>query len=223
MNNVDVKETIESYLTETDWRVRANANQGKSIGGLVLNSAGKVMANYWLNEVYSKEIGEAHRKGDFHIHDLDMLAGYCAGWSLRNLLKEGFNGVGGKIEAAPAKHFSTALNQIVNFFGTLQNEWAGAQAFSGFDTFLAPYVYNDGLDYEEVEDLIQSFVFNLNVPSRWGSQTPFTNLTFDLVCPEDLKEEYGKYHRFYLCMISSSYHGGNSLRRNIKVTYIRII
>lgn len=183
---VDVKSTIEEYLGHLDWRIKANANQGYSLGGMILNSAGKVTANYWLDHVYPSVIGEAHRNGDIHIHDLDMLAGYCAGWSLRTLLTEGFNGVSGKIEAGPPKHFTTALGQIVNFLGALQNEWAGAQAFSSFDTYLAPYIRIDGLTYPQIVQAMQEFIFNLNVPSRWGTQTPFTNLTFDWVCPEDL-------------------------------------
>jgi len=187
---IDVKQTIEEYLSRSDWRVRANANQGFSLGGLILNVAGKVAANYWLDEFYSPEIGKAHREGDLHVHDLDVLGGYCAGWSLRQLLHEGFGGVPGKIESGPAKHFSSALGQIVNFFGTLQNEWAGAQAFSSFDTLLAPYVRLDNLTFDEVYQGIQELVYNLNVPSRWGTQTPFTNLTFDLVCPDDFKDEY---------------------------------
>ncbi|HNS87296.1 MAG TPA: anaerobic ribonucleoside-triphosphate reductase, partial [Parvularculaceae bacterium] len=186
--SVDVKSTIEEYVGGRDWRIRANANQGFSLGGLILNTSGKVTANYWLDEIYPGEIGDAHRNGDIHIHDLDMLAGYCAGWSLRMLLAEGFNGVPGKIEAAPPKHFSTALGQIVNFLGALQNEWAGAQALSSFDTYLAPFVRIDALGYAQIKQQIQEFVFNLNVPSRWGTQTPFTNLTFDWVCPEDLKD-----------------------------------
>ncbi|PZR51730.1 ribonucleoside triphosphate reductase [Xylanimonas oleitrophica] len=183
---IDVATTIGEYLDRSDWRVRANANQGYSLGGLVLNVAGKVTANYWLDEVYSPELGEAHRSGDLHVHDLDVLGGYCAGWSLRQLLQEGFGGVPGTIDSGPAKHFSSALGQVVNFLGTLQNEWAGAQAFSSFDTLLAPYVRLDGLTYEQVHQGIQELVHNLNVPSRWGTQTPFTNLTFDLVVPDDL-------------------------------------
>ncbi len=186
---VDVETAIEEYVFRRDWRINANANQGYSLGGLILNVAGKVTANYWLDHVYSEAIGHAHRDGDIHIHDLDMLAGYCAGWSLRNLLVEGFNGVPGKIEAGPPKHFTTALGQMVNFLGTLQNEWAGAQAFSSFDTYLAPFVRRDGLGVDAVRQGLQEFVFNLNVPSRWGTQTPFTNLTFDWVCPDDLRDE----------------------------------
>jgi anaerobic ribonucleoside-triphosphate reductase len=186
---VDVTESVNEYLDRSDWRVAANANQGYSLGGLILNSAGKMIANYWLSHVYSPEIGAAHREGDIHIHDLDMLAGYCAGWSLRSLLHEGLNGVPGKVEANPPKHMSSAVGQIVNFLGTLQNEWAGAQAFSSFDTYMAPYVRKDGLGYEQVKQCVQELIYNLNVPSRWGCQTPFTNLTFDWVCPEDLCEQ----------------------------------
>ncbi|WP_425275571.1 ribonucleoside triphosphate reductase [Stutzerimonas zhaodongensis] len=186
---VDVAASMNEYLSREDWRVRANANQGYSLGGLILNVSGKVTANYWLDEVYSPEIGTAHREGDLHIHDLDMLAGYCAGWSLRTLLNEGFNGISGRVEAGPPKHLSSALGQMVNFLGTLQNEWAGAQAFSSFDTYLAPFVRKDNLGFAEIRQAIQEFIYNLNVPSRWGTQTPFTNLTFDWVCPEDLREQ----------------------------------
>ena len=186
---VDVAASMNEYLSRSDWRVSANANQGYSLGGLILNVAGKVTANYWLDEVYSPDIGQAHRDGDLHIHDLDMLAGYCAGWSLRQLLQEGFNGIQGRVEASPPKHLSSALGQMVNFFGTLQNEWAGAQAFSSFDTYLAPYIRKDHLNHEQVRQALQEFIYNLNVPSRWGTQTPFTNLTFDWVCPEDLREQ----------------------------------
>ncbi|NLY15711.1 MAG: ribonucleoside triphosphate reductase [Gammaproteobacteria bacterium] len=188
-HQVNVASSINEYLERQDWRVNANANQGYSLGGMILNVAGKVTANYWLNEIYSPEIGAAHRSGDLHIHDLDMLAGYCAGWSLRTLLNEGFNGIPGRIEAGPPKHLSSALGQMVNFLGTLQNEWAGAQAFSSFDTYLAPFVRKDAMQYQQVRQCIQEFIYNLNVPSRWGTQTPFTNLTFDWVCPEDLREQ----------------------------------
>lgn len=186
---VDVIGSVNEYLGRSDWRVNANANQGYSLGGLILNVSGKVLANYWLSHVYTPEIAAAHREGDLHIHDLDMLAGYCAGWSLRNLLQEGLNGVPGKVEAGPAKHLSSAIGQIVNFLGTLQNEWAGAQAFSSFDTYLAAFIRNDNLTYLEVKQCIQELIYNLNVPSRWGTQTPFTNLTFDWVCPEDLRTQ----------------------------------
>ncbi|MBB4121187.1 ribonucleoside triphosphate reductase [Martelella radicis] len=187
---VDVISSIDEYLDRSDWRVNANANQGYSLGGLILNVSGKVVANYWLSHVYDPQIGEAHRAGDLHIHDLDMLSGYCAGWSLRTLITEGLNGVPGKVEADPPKHMSSAVGQIVNFLGTLQNEWAGAQAFSSFDTYMAPFIRKDGLSYQDVLQSIQELIYNLNVPSRWGTQTPFTNLTFDWVCPDDLKEQH---------------------------------
>jgi len=186
---VDVAGSVNEYLDRADWRVSANANQGYSLGGLILNTSGKMLANYWLSHVYPPEIGEAHRDGDLHIHDLDMLAGYCAGWSLRTLLHEGLNGVPGKVESGPPRHMSSAIGQIVNFLGTLQNEWAGAQAFSSFDTYMAPFVRKDELNYEQVRQYIQELIYNLNVPSRWGTQTPFTNLTFDWVCPEDLRQQ----------------------------------
>lgn len=187
---IDPVATVTEYVDRSDWRVNANANQGYSVGGLVLNAAGKMIANYWLDEVFSPEAGRAHRDGDIHIHDLDMLTGYCAGWSLRRLLEEGFNGVPGAIAAAPPKHFSSACGQIVNFLGTLQNEWAGAQAFSSFDTYMAPFVRLDDMTYEEVLQCMQELIYNLNVPSRWGSQCPFTNLTFDWTCPEDLQGQH---------------------------------
>lgn len=186
---VDAISTVEEYLARADWRVNANANQGYSLGGLMLNTQGKMIANYWLSRVYEPAAGEAHRNGDIHIHDLDMFAGYCAGWSLKALLQEGFNGVPGAIAAGPAKHFSSAVGQIVNFLGTLQNEWAGAQAFSSFDTYMAPFVRLDNMTYPEVYQCMQELIYNLNVPSRWGTQTPFTNLTFDLTCPADLRDE----------------------------------
>lgn len=186
---IDVAASMNEYLSREDWRVQANANQGYSLGGLILNVSGKVTANYWLDEVYSPAIGTAHREADLHVHDLDMLAGYCAGWSLRTLLNEGLNGIPGRVEAGPPQHLSSALGQMVNFLGTLQNEWAGAQAFSSFDTYLAPYVRKDNLSFAQVRQSVQEFIYNLNVPSRWGTQTPFTNLTFDWVCPEDLREQ----------------------------------
>lgn len=186
---VDPVSTIDEYLNRSDWRVNANANQGYSLGGLILNTAGKITANYWLSHVYPTEIGQAHRDADLHIHDLDMLSGYCAGWSLRMLLAEGLNGVPNRVEAGPPRHLSSAVGQVVNFLGTLQNEWAGAQAFSSFDTYMAPFVRKDRLSYEAVRQCIQELVYNLNVPSRWGTQTPFTNLTFDWVCPMDLREQ----------------------------------
>lgn len=185
--SIEPASVLEEYINRTDWRVNANANQGYSLGGMILNAAGKLTANYWLDHIYPPTIGQAHRHADFHIHDLDMFSGYCAGWSLRQLLAEGFNGVSNKIESGPPRHYRTALGQMVNFLGTLQNEWAGAQAFSSVDTYLAAYVRHDRLSEAEVEQGMQEFVFNLNVPSRWGTQTPFTNLTFDWVCPEDLR------------------------------------
>ncbi|MBR8656500.1 ribonucleoside triphosphate reductase [Achromobacter sp. Marseille-Q0513] len=186
---VDVESAMEEYLEQRDWRVNANANQGYSLGGLILNVAGKVTANYWLSNVFTPEAGQAHRDGDIHIHDLDMLSGYCAGWSLRQLLTEGFNGIPGKVEATPPRHMSAAIGQIVNFLGTLQNEWAGAQAFSSFDTYMAPFIRRDAMTYADVKQSMQELIYNLNVPSRWGTQTPFTNLTFDWTCPADLREQ----------------------------------
>ncbi|HHU45048.1 MAG TPA: ribonucleoside triphosphate reductase [Actinomycetales bacterium] len=186
---IDPGSTIDEYLDRADWRINANANQDFSLGGMMLNTSGKVVANYWLDHVFVPEAGAAHRQGAIHIHDLDMLAGYCAGWSLRSLLEEGFGGVAGAVSSAPPKHLTSALGQMVNFLGTLQNEWAGAQSFSSFDTYLAPFVRLDGLTYDQVEQAVQEFVFNLNVPSRWGTQTPFTNLTFDWVCPPELREQ----------------------------------
>lgn len=187
---IDAVSSVEDYVDQTDWRVKANANLGYSLGGLILNLSGKVVANYWLNRIYTPKIADAHKNGFLHIHDLDMLCGYCAGWSLKTLIQEGFNGVSGKAESSPPKHLSSAFSQVVNFLGTLQNEWAGAQAFSSFDTYMAPFIRIDNLTYEQVEQEMQSFIYNLNVPTRWGTQTPFTNLTFDWVCPEDLKGEH---------------------------------
>jgi len=187
---LEVDKVMDGYLDQIDWRVNENSNSGYSLSGLLMHAAGSVVANYVLTKIYPKEIAEAHRNGDFHIHDLSMgIAGYCAGWSLKQLLLEGFNGVEGKIEASPPRHLETALGQMVNFLGTLQNEWAGAMAFSSFDTYLAPFVRKDNLSYREVKQAIQQFVFSLNVASRWGGQTPFTNITLDWVVPEDMKEE----------------------------------
>lgn len=185
---VDSTQTIEEYIHETDWRINANANTSYSNAGLVNNTAGKIIANYWLDKVYSKEEGYAHRNGDIHIHDLDCLTGYCAGWSLRVLLNEGFNGVRGRVESRPPAHFREALGQMANFLGILQSEWAGAQAFSSFDTYLAPYVFKDQLSYTDVLKAVRSFVYNLNVPARWG-QSPFTNITLDWNVPDDLREQ----------------------------------
>lgn len=212
---IEVGNTMEEYLGKSDWRVNANANSGYSLGGLILNTSGKVTANYWLSHVYPEQIGALHRNGDYHIHDLDMFSGYCAGWSLRQLLEVGFNGLPNRIESAPAKNLQAVVNQMINFLGTLQNEWAGAQAFSSFDTYLAPFVHKhkewvekelDELKvvfeneqarkdfiykktYKYVYQQMQNFVFGLNVPSRWGTQTPFTNITLDLNCPEDLRDK----------------------------------
>lgn len=185
---VDSSQTVEEYIFQTDWRINANANTSYSNAGLINNTAGKIIANYWLDRVYSKEEGYAHRNGDIHIHDLDCLTGYCAGWSLRVLLDEGFNGVRGRVESRPPSHFREALGQMANFLGILQSEWAGAQAFSSFDTYLAPYVFKDQLDFTAVLKAVRSFVYNLNVPARWG-QSPFTNITLDWVVPQDLQEQ----------------------------------
>lgn len=224
---IEVEKSMEEYLNKLDWRVNANANQGYSLGGLILNISGKVTANYWLSHIYPQAVGDAHRNGDYHIHDLDMFSGYCAGWSLRALLEEGLNGVPAKVESKPPKNLNSAMAQMVNFLGTLQNEWAGAQAFSSFDTYLAPFVkkfakeledeinesgfYNfpseeakqefiDKKTYKLVYDNMQSFVFNLNIPSRWGTQTPFTNITLDWKCPPDLKNKRlkmdGEYYEY---------------------------
>lgn len=185
---INSTQTINEYINGTDWRISANSNTSYSNAGLINNTAGKVIANYWLDAVYSKEEGLAHRNGDYHIHDLDCLTGYCAGWSLRALLNEGFNGVRGRVESRPPRHFREALSQMANFLGILQSEWAGAQAFSSFDTYLAPYVFKDDLSDAEIKKAITSFVFNLNVPARWG-QSPFTNVTIDITCPDDLKPQ----------------------------------
>ncbi len=185
---VDYKKVVDDYLKVADWRVKENSTVTYSVGGLILSNSGAVTANYWLSEVYDDEIGDAHRNADIHIHDLSMLTGYCAGWSLRQLIKEGLGGVPGKITSSPAGHLSTLCNQMVNFLGIMQNEWAGAQAFSSFDTYLAPFVKVDGLTYKEVKQCIQSFIYGVNTPSRWGTQSPFTNITLDWVVPNDLAE-----------------------------------
>ena len=185
---VDYKKVVDDYLKVADWRVKENSTVTYSVGGLILSNSGAVTANYWLSEVYDDEIGEAHRNADIHIHDLSMLTGYCAGWSLRQLIKEGLGGVPGKITSSPAGHLSTLCNQMVNFLGIMQNEWAGAQAFSSFDTYLAPFVKVDKLTYKEVKQCIQSFIYGVNTPSRWGTQSPFTNITLDWVVPNDLAE-----------------------------------
>ena len=187
---IAVQEAIDEYVNQADWRVKENANMGYSIGGMIMRISGKIVANYWLDYIYTEEIRKAHRSGDFHIHDLDFFAGYCAGWSLRQLLEEGFNGVANKVGSFPPKHFDTAIGQMINFLGTMQNEFAGAQAFSSFDTYLAPFVKVDKIDYKEIKQGVQQFVFNLNVPSRWGMQTPFTNITLDWMVPDDMKTRY---------------------------------
>ncbi len=186
---LDIEKTMDGYLNQSDWRVNENSSINYSVGGLILHNAGAITANYWLHRVYDKKIAEAHKNGDFHLHDLSMFAGYCAGWSLRQLLEVGFGGVRGKINSCPAKHFSTAIWHIINFLGTMQNEWAGAQALSSFDTYLAPFVKKDHLSFQEVKQHIQSFVFSVNTPSRWGTQPPFTNITMDWVCPSDLADK----------------------------------
>ena len=187
---LDFKKTVDQYLKNIDWRVKENSTVTYSIGGLILSNSGAITANYWLSEVYDDEIANAHKNADIHIHDLSMLSGYCAGWSLKQLIKEGLGGVQGKITSAPAKHLATLCNQMVNFLGIMQNEWAGAQAFSSFDTYLAPFVREDHLNYEQTKKCVESFVFGLNIPSRWGTQSPFTNITLDWVCPPDLANEY---------------------------------
>jgi ribonucleoside-triphosphate reductase len=186
---VDINRTMDGYLNQKDWRVKENANVGFSLGGLILHNSGAITANYWLENIYTSSIASAHRNGDFHIHDLGMFSGYCAGWSLRQLIAEGLGGVPNKISSGPAKHLSTLVQQMVNFLGVLQNEWAGAQAFSSFDTYLAPFVKHENLSYKEVKQCIQSFVFGVNTPSRWGSQAPFTNITLDWTVPSDLAEQ----------------------------------
>ena len=185
---LDYKDVVNSYINVTDWRVKENSTVTYSVGGLILSNSGAITANYWLSEVYDEEIANAHRSAAIHLHDLSMLTGYCAGWSLKQLIQEGLGGVPGKITSAPAKHLSTLCNQMVNFLGIMQNEWAGAQAFSSFDTYLAPFVKVDNLDYHEVKQCIQSFIYGVNTPSRWGTQAPFTNITLDWTVPNDLAE-----------------------------------
>jgi anaerobic ribonucleoside-triphosphate reductase len=186
---LNITETMEGYLSGADWRVKENANVNFSLGGLILHNSGTLTANYWLKNVYPEAIAEAHQNADFHLHDLSMFSGYCAGWSLRQVIAEGLGGVNDKITSKPAKHLSTLVNQMVNFLGVMQNEWAGAQALSSFDTYLAPFVKVDHLTYDEVSQSVQSFIFGVNTPSRWGSQAPFTNITLDWVCPDDMKNK----------------------------------
>ena len=186
---LDYKELVDSYVKATDWRVKENSTVTYSVGGLILSNSGAITANYWLSEIYDEEIANAHRSGDIHLHDLSMLTGYCAGWSLRQLIQEGLGGIPGKITSAPASHLATLCNQMVNFLGIMQNEWAGAQAFSSFDTYLAPFVKVDNLSYREVKKCIESFIFGVNTPSRWGTQAPFSNITLDWTVPADLAEQ----------------------------------
>ncbi len=186
---LDYKDVVDQYVKNTDWRVKENSTVTYSVGGLILSNSGAITANYWLSEIYDDEIAKAHKNADIHIHDLSMLTGYCAGWSLKQLIEEGLGGVPGKITSAPASHLSTLCNQMVNFLGIMQNEWAGAQAFSSFDTYLAPFVRADNLTYKEVKQCIQSFVYGVNTPSRWGTQSPFTNITLDWTVPADLAEQ----------------------------------
>ena len=185
---LDYKEIVDSYVKAQDWRVKENATVTYSVGGLILSNSGAITANYWLSEIYDEEIANAHRNADIHIHDLSMLTGYCAGWSLKQLIQEGLGGIPGKITSAPAKHLATLCNQMVNFLGIMQNEWAGAQAFSSFDTYLAPFVKTDNLTYEEVKKCVESFIYGVNTPSRWGTQSPFSNITLDWTVPNDLAE-----------------------------------
>ncbi len=187
---LDYKEIVNQYVKNLDWRVKENSTVTYSVGGLILNNSGAITANYWLSEIYDDEIAKAHKNADIHIHDLSMLTGYCAGWSLKQLIEEGLGGVGGKITSAPAKHLATLCNQMVNFLGIMQNEWAGAQAFSSFDTYLAPFVKADNLSYDAVKKCIESFIYGVNTPSRWGTQAPFTNITLDWTVPHDLEDEY---------------------------------
>ena len=186
---LDIANTMNGYLKQEDWRVNENSNVNYSLGGLILHNSGAIIANYWLEHIYTHDISESHRNGEIHLHDLSMFSGYCAGWSLRQLIAEGLSGVKNKISSRPPKHLSTLIQQMVNFLGVLQNEWAGAQAFSSVDTYLAPFVRVDNLSYREVKQNIQSFIFGVNTPSRWGSQAPFTNVTFDWIVPEDLKDQ----------------------------------
>ena len=183
---LDYKELVDNYVKVTDWRVKENSTVTYSVGGLILSNSGAITANYWLSEIYDEEVANAHKNADLHIHDLSMLTGYCAGWSLRQLIEEGLGGVPGKITSSPAKHLATLCNQMVNFLGIMQNEWAGAQAFSSFDTYLAPFVRVDNLSYGEVKKCIESFIFGVNTPSRWGTQAPFSNITLDWTVPADL-------------------------------------
>ena len=184
---LNYKDLVDNYLQINDWRVKENSTVTYSVGGLILSNSGAITANYWLSEIYDQEVADAHRNAEIHIHDLSMLTGYCAGWSLKQLIQEGLGGIPGKITSAPAKHLSTLCNQMVNFLGIMQNEWAGAQAFSSFDTYLAPFVKVDNLSQKEVKQCIQCFVYGVNTPSRWGTQAPFSNITLDWTVPKDLE------------------------------------
>ena len=186
---LDYKDLVDQYVKANDWRVKENSTVTYSVGGLILSNSGAITANYWLSEIYDDEIANAHRNADIHIHDLSMLTGYCAGWSLKQLIQEGLGGVTGKITSAPAKHLATLCNQMVNFLGIMQNEWAGAQAFSSFDTYLAPFVKYDNLSFDQVKKCVESFVYGVNTPSRWGTQAPFSNITLDWTVPADLAEQ----------------------------------
>lgn len=219
---INSTQSVEEYIHKTDWRINANANTGYSNAGLVNNLAGKVIANFWLDKVYTHQEGAAHRNGDIHIHDLDCLSGYCAGWSLRALLNEGFNGVRGRVESRPPRHFREALGQMANFLGILQSEWAGAQAFSSFDTYLAPYVFADALSAEEIKKAVRSFVYNLNVPARWG-QSPFTNITIDWTVPEDLAVQFPTCSDRHLFEhFSATAHHQRKLKERGKVELIEL-
>src|SRR5699024_8516734 len=186
---LDYKGLVDGYLKVADWRVKENSTVTYSVGGLILSNSGAITANYWLSEIYDDEIAAAHRNADIHLHDLSMLTGYCAGWSLKQLIQEGLGGVPGKITSAPARHLANLCNQMVNFLGIMQNEWAGAQAFSSFDTYLAPFVKADNLSYTEVKHCIESFIYGVNTPSRWGTQAPFSNITLDWTVPADLADQ----------------------------------
>ena len=185
---LNYKDLVDNYLQINDWRVKENSTVTYSVGGLILSNSGAITANYWLSEIYDEEIANAHRTAALHLHDLSMLTGYCAGWSLKQLIQEGLGGVVGKITSSPASHLSTLCNQMVNFLGIMQNEWAGAQAFSSFDTYLAPFVKVDNLSQKEVKQCVQSFIYGVNTPSRWGTQAPFSNITLDWTVPADLKD-----------------------------------
>lgn len=187
---LDYRKTVDDYVKIEDWRVKENSTVTYSVGGLILSNSGAITANYWLSEIYDEDVANAHREGSIHIHDLSMLTGYCAGWSLRQLIREGLGGVAGKISSSPAKHLATLCNQMVNFLGIMQNEWAGAQAFSSFDTYLAPFIKSDNLSYEQVKKCIESFIYGVNTPSRWGTQAPFSNITLDWIVPPDLANEH---------------------------------